>query len=225
MKRCPHCGIRVGGGPEFCPLCRNPLVGEASRPLWPKTPPPLKRFTMLYKVVCFVLLGACMVCGAVDFLLQTGPHRHWSAPVLVWSLTALTLLRLQMRRRANAPKLLFQLLMAASLLAVYTDWFLGWTGVSLDYVVPAFCGAALILNFVFSFVRTRYTENALVYLLMNMIVGVFPYILLPLRLGTGDRAHSLPWVICLIISALTFLGLVIFQGRTLRTELEKRLHL
>ena len=35
----------------------------------------------------------------------------------------------------------------------------------------------------------------------------------------------LPWIICLLISVITFLGLVIFKGRDLRTELAKRLHL
>ena len=33
------------------------------------------------------------------------------------------------------------------------------------------------------------------------------------------------WVICLIISMITFLGLVIFKGRSLLAEFEKRLHL
>ena len=40
------------------------------------------------------------------------------------------------------------------------------------------------------------------------------------------RARTpLTWVICLIVSVITFLGLVIFKGRALRAELEKRLHL
>ncbi|MGN0661543.1 MAG: DUF6320 domain-containing protein [Faecalibacterium sp.] len=225
MKRCPHCRIQVGGTPEYCPLCRNPLVGEPSAPLWPSTSPPLKRLTMVFKVAAFLLLGSTVVCAAVDFLLMQEPHRHWSGLVLGWALILLAVLYLQMRRHANGPKLLFQLLMAASALAVFTDWFFGWTGFSLDLIVPVLCSAALVLNFVFSFVHTRFTENALVYLLLNMIVGLFPYLLLPFQFGSGDRIRSLPWVICLIISALTFLGLVLFKGRTLRSELEKRLHL
>ena len=37
--------------------------------------------------------------------------------------------------------------------------------------------------------------------------------------------RSIPWVNCLIISVVTFLGLVIFKGRDLRSEIAKRLHL
>ena len=72
-----------------------------------------------------------------------------------------------------------------------------------------------------------FTANALVYLLMNIGIGVLPYILLFFRIDYSGRldAHSLPWVICLIISVITFLGLVIFRGRALKNEIVKRLHM
>ena len=57
-------------------------------------------------------------------------------------------------------------------------------------------------------------------------VLILPYLLLFFRVGGGTmNARNIPWVICLIISMITFLGLVIFRGRDLRCELEKRLHL
>ena len=109
---------------------------------------------------------------------------------------------------------------------VFTDWFNGYTGYSLDLVVPILCCVALGCNFVFAFLRSRFTANALVYLLMNIGIGLLPYILLFLRLDGGKLdAHSIPWVICLILSIITFLGLVIFRGRALKREIEKRLHL
>ena len=56
----------------------------------------------------------------------------------------------------------------------------------------------------------------------NMVVGVVPYIGLTLRHSVRP---PMAWVICLIISMITFLGLVIFKGRILLAEFEKRLHL
>ncbi|MBM6901173.1 hypothetical protein H6B10_15890, partial [Gemmiger formicilis] len=62
--------------------------------------------------------------------------------------------------------------------------------------------------------------------LLNIGIGVLPYLLLLFQVGTGRvDARSMPWVICLIISVITCLGLIIFQGRALRSELEKRLHM
>ena len=131
-----------------------------------------------------------------------------------------------LRRRFNGPRQVFTLLLLISGLLVFTDWFHGYRGYSIDLVIPILCSVTLVCNFVFAFWRSHFTQNALVYMLLNIGVGVLPYLLLFFRIGTGRLdTHSIPWVICLIISAVTCLGLIIFQGRALRSELEKRLHM
>ena len=130
--------------------------------------------------------------------------------------------------RIHRASLLYKIVaFVLSALIVVTDWFNGYTGYSLDLVVPILCCAALVCNFIFAFLRSRFTANALVYLLMNIGIGVLPYLLLFFRIDYSGRldAHSLPWVICLIVSVITFLGLVIFRGRALKNEIVKRLHM
>ena len=202
MNTCPHCHIRVGGDTAYCPLCQNRLSGPAGEPYFPATAPRIHRASLLYKIVAFVLSALIVVAGAFDF-------------------------RAVLRRRFNGPRQIFNLLLLVSALLVFTDWFNGYTGYSLDLVVPILCCAALVCNFIFAFLRSRFTANALVYLLMNIGIGVLPYILLFFRIDYSGRldAHSLPWVICLIISVITFLGLVIFRGRALKNEIVKRLHM
>ena len=112
-------------------------------------------------------------------------------------------------------------LVGASLLVWFCDWFLGWNNVSIDMVIPILCTVTLLLNFLFAFVNRKFTENGLIYLLLNIGVGVVPYIVLTIR----HTRTALPWVICLIVSVITFLGLVIFKGRILWSEFAKRLHL
>ena len=97
-----------------------------------------------------------------------------------------------------------------------------FNSIAIDAIVPILCSVTLVLNFIFAFVNRRFTENGLVYLLLNIVVGVVPYIGLTLRHSVRP---PLAWVICLVISMITFLGLVIFKGRSLLAEFEKRLHL
>lgn len=92
---------------------------------------------------------------------------------------------------------------------------------AIDLVIPILCTATLVLNFLFGFINRKFTENGLIYLLLNIGVGVVPYVVLTIR---HTRA-ALPWVICLIVSVITFLGLVIFKGRALWSEFAKRLHM
>lgn len=226
MITCPHCHVQIGGDSEYCPLCQNRLPGTPDAPYWPATAPRIHRAGMLYKIVAFIALGSCMAGGAVDFLLIDTPHTHWSLLVVLWVIVGLLVLRGILRRRYNGPRQLFNLLLIVSAMLIFTDWFHGYTGFSLDLVVPILCSISLVCNFFFSIVRSRYTVNALVYMLMNIGIGILPYLLLFFRVGAGTmNARNIPWVICLIISMITFLGLVIFRGRDLRCELEKRLHL
>lgn len=227
MNTCPHCHIRVGGDSTYCPLCQNRLPGPAEAAYFPATAPRIHHASLLYEIIAFLLSAVVVVAGAFDFLLlDDTPHRHFSLLLAVWFLAALRVLRSVLRRRYNGPRQIFNLLLLVSALLVFTDWFNGYTGYSLDLVVPILCCVALGCNFVFAFLRSRFTANALVYLLMNIGIGLLPYILLFLRLDGGKLdAHSIPWVICLILSIITFLGLVIFRGRALKSEIEKRLHL
>lgn len=220
MKHCPHCKIQVGGDGEYCPLCQSPLVGEGTALRYPVVEPPYRRSSKLYQVIAFVLTAAGVVTATVDFLLTDGEHLHWSILVLVLLAAALFVVRTAMKRRYNAPKLLFQLLVGTSLIFAFFDWFLAWGGISVRWIIPIICSATLLVNFVLAFVNRKFTENGLVYLLLNMVVGVVPYIALSVR-GTASQA----WVICLMDSIITFLGLVIFKGRVLLAELQKRLHL
>ena len=226
MKTCPHCRIQIGGASAFCPLCQNRLAGPDEAPWWPVLTPRLRRASLLFKIAAFLALACNVVAAALDFLLTEEPHAHWSLLMLGWVLAGLLMLHMLLRRRYNGPRLAFQLLLIVSGMIIFTDWFNGYSGYSLDLVVPILCSVTLVCNFIFAFLRTRFTENALVYMLLNIGVGILPYLLLVFRVGTGRiDGHSIPWVICLIISAITFLGLVIFQGRALRSEIEKRLHM
>lgn len=219
MKSCPHCKIQVGGDGEYCPLCQNPLVGQSETPRYPVVEPAQRRASLLYKIIAFFLLAGTIVCAALDFMLTEGPHWHWSIMVLVPVVGVLLLLRVFVKRRYNAPKLLFQLLVGISLVMLFCDWYAGWG--LYDLIGPVLCIATLVLNFVFAFVNKSFTENGLIYLLLNIAVGIVPYIALLLL----NRVRSVLWVICLLVSVITFLGLVIFKGRTLWSEFEKRLHM
>lgn len=221
MKTCPHCHIRVGGSADYCPLCQNTLTGTPEPDLYPRVVPPTRQASLFYRLAAFLLLGCTVVCAAVDYLVIETPHLHWSVLVLVFAVAALLLLRALLRDR-NAPKLLFQILIGTSLVSIFCDRYAGWNGVSVDWVIPILCSATLVLNFIFAFVNRRFTENGLVYLLLNIVVGVVPYIALALHRGAKP---PIPWLVCLLVGVLTFLGLVIFKGRVLKTELEKRLHM
>lgn len=218
MKTCPNCHIRVGGAPDYCPLCQSQLLGEPEPPLWPHTSPQVK-LSLVFRVLAFVLLAGAVICLGIEFWATGGVS--WSVVVALCVAAFLITLRAAMRTYQSVPRLLFQLLVAVSAVVMLCDWYTGWRGFSLRWVVPVLCTVTLVTNFILSFVRRAFAENGLVYLLMNILLGVLPY----LALYLSGRELSLAWMICLLVSVITFLGLVLFQGRRLWPELYKRLHL
>ena len=137
MNTCPHCHIKVGGDSTYCPLCQNRLPGPAEAAYFPATAPRIHRASLLYKIIAFLLSAVVVVAGAFDFLLlDDTPHRHFSLLLAVWFLAALRVLHSVLRRRYNGPRQIFNLLLLVSALLVFTDWFNGYTGYSLDLVVP-----------------------------------------------------------------------------------------
>ena len=74
MKTCPHCHIQVGGSAQYCPLCQNPLVGTPEPNRYPKVVPPARQASLFYRIAAFVLLGAAVICGVVDYIMTEGRH-------------------------------------------------------------------------------------------------------------------------------------------------------
>ena len=220
MNTCPHCKIHVGGSPTSCPLCQSQLLGEGEPPRYPSVEPEQRRYSLAYKIVAFVLLTATVICVAIDLLGPDTPV-SWSIPVILGVAGTLILLRVMMKRRRNAPKLLFQTLVLVSVVLVLCDLATGWHRFSVDYVVPILCTVALVLNSIFGYINRHFTENGLVYLLLNIVVGALPYLAFLL----SPQQAPVAWTVCLIVGIITFLSLVIFKGRDLWTELQKRLHL
>ena len=118
MKTCPHCHIQVGGSAQYCPLCQNPLVGTPEPDRYPKVVPPARQASLFYRIAAFVLLGAAVICGVVDYIMIEGRHMHWSLLVLTGAVGVLMLLRALLRQGRNAPKLLFQILIGTSLIVI-----------------------------------------------------------------------------------------------------------
>ena len=76
----------------------------------------------------------------------------------------------------------------------------------------------MIANFVLAMVDKR--GNAMVYLLTNVLIGILPCVVLLIR----HKGVPITWIICMLISVILFVGAVIFKGRSVAGEIQKRLN-
>ncbi|MBR5066998.1 MAG: hypothetical protein IKX08_05055 [Lachnospiraceae bacterium] len=228
MKMCPHCKINIGGNLEKCPLCQNLLTGEGERDYVPKIEIKTRLRRKAFKIVMFVFFALIILNLAADFLFINIDHPSWSPLVVAWLLVIGWIIEFIIRKHYNLLKAMFFTMIALVILSFFSEayitlaWDLPYHGVTAGYVVPILCSGNLVANFILSFIDKHFTDYSLIYMFLNILVGVAPWIAL---LIFYRNKPPLTWSICMVINVLAFFGLIVFKGRTVLEEFKKRFHM
>lgn len=218
MKKCLNCNIEVGGSTDTCPLCQNMLTGNESTPNnWP-TLVKLKKQAFFYKLQLFIVLTSIVVALSLDFLLELNNGKHWSLIVaLTIFMVEITVLHF-IKKSVVIAKIISLSTLNIAFILVVTGWYYNFLHPIAYLVLPIMISAALIANFIFSLLDTA--DNALVYLLGNILIGVLSYLVLIF----SHRNRTIAWTICLMISVVTFIGIAVFKGSKVWSEVQKRMN-
>ncbi|MCR5108164.1 MAG: hypothetical protein K6B28_08360 [Lachnospiraceae bacterium] len=219
MKSCPNCKINIGGTFEECPLCQGRLLGDATIDYFPKSAN-VKQRPLWQNIIIFIMLSAVVVTLSLDFLFLDGPHIHFGLIVTIWVLILFFINRRFMNNHRIISRMITLCMMAASVGAILTEYVAGYKGVTTHYVIPGFISAALIANFILSFIDRTDSYNATFYILWTILLGVIPCIVIII----SKNHTSIGWEICFFTSVLVFVGLIVFKGRDVLAEIHKRLH-
>lgn len=219
MKKCPYCKVEVGGNPEKCPLCQSKLMGEGDRAYFP-VQDTMKFRSFLYKLQLFIVWVVIIACLGLDFLVHLRlpglPELHWGLLVAMWLVAFEFLIMRQFKPgMGSARKVTMMVLIILAMLSV-TAYFLGFLQITLDLIVPVVITGAVIANFVLAMVDKN--GNAMAYLLSGLLCGVIPSIVLFI---VKDRM-PVAWMVCMIVSLVLFAGVIIFKGRLVAGELQRR---
>ena len=219
MKKCPYCKVEVGGNPEKCPLCQSKLMGEGDRASFP-VQDTMKFRSFLYKLQLFIVWVVIIACLGLDFLVHLRlpglPELHWSLLVAMWLVAfEFSIMRQFKPGMGSARKVTMMVLIILAMLSV-TAYFLGFLQITLDLIVPVVITGAVIANFVLAMVDKN--GNAMAYLLSGLLCGVIPSIVLFI---VKDRM-PVAWMVCMIVSLVLFAGVIIFKGRLVAGELQRR---
>ena len=184
---------------------------------WP-SPSGLKARAFIYKLQLFLVLAAIAVGISLDFLLGLNKGVHYSLIISLWLLVFEFQLRSNIKRNFVISRIVSNGILYSCVLLLVTAYFFGFFDLTAYMIVPIMLGAALLANMTFSMIDT--TENALVYLLGNILLVIVIYAVLRIKhMETG-----LVWTICLMVSLVSLIGIVIFKGRKVSNEIQKRMN-
>ncbi|MBQ3913332.1 MAG: hypothetical protein II694_10200 [Lachnospiraceae bacterium] len=223
MRRCPYCKVDIAGDLYKCPLCQSKLMGaeEEQAACYPQLKAQKKR-SFLYKLQLLLVWAALIVGLGLDFTvglrLPGYPNLHWSLLLAMW-LVAIEfgIIRQFKPGTGSAGKVSVLVLITVAAWCV-TSYFFGLMQVTFELVVPSVLAATIIANFVLALIDRH--GNNMAYLLSGLFLGVVPGVILFIVMDSMPLA----WAVCLMISIILFAGAVIFRGKAVKAELQRRFH-
>ncbi len=222
MKKCPYCKIEVGGNLTKCPLCQSRLTGEGESPYFPEHPS-LQFRSFLYKVQLFIV-WAIMIAGlGLDLLLEIRfpgfPNLHWSLIIAMWLVAFEFGIMKQFKPgTASARRVTVMVFWILVLLGV-TSYCFDFFWLFRDWILPITIAASLVVNFALTMLDKQ--GNAMTYLLTGLLFSVIPFSVM----YTLRKDMPMTWGICLIITITVLAGAIIFKGRAVAREFQRRFHI
>ncbi|MBO6127971.1 MAG: hypothetical protein J6P79_03620 [Pseudobutyrivibrio sp.] len=221
MKNCPYCKIEVGGNLKKCPLCQSKLNGEAEQAYFPQQTT-LKIQSLFYKLQLFIVWTLVIASLGIDFLFHITPFPtlqiHWSLIVAMWLIVfEFGIMRL-FKKGISSSRIMTLFVMIVLIMLMATAYYIGHLDFVTEWLAPIVVMGTLVANFVLAMLD-KY-GNAMVYLLTNLVVGILPYIVFYF----SARECPFAWILCLLVSVILFVGAIIFKGREVVGEIQRRLN-
>jgi hypothetical protein len=101
------------------------------------------------------------------------------------------------------------------------DKFTGWHKWSIDFVLPCCCFASTVAICVISLIKKLPKGEYMTYLIINGIYGLVPLIFIV----RGVLNVIYPSAICTALSIILVSAIFLFEGRSVSSEISKKMHL
>lgn len=221
MLYCKKCGVSVEGNPDYCPLCQGELSGTAlGAQKYPAIQKKPNRLAFALKLAFMITLAAVVICAFIDYCV-TGAAFGWWLYVAAGAATLWVAAAVALKLRGNVAKSIFFTTVTGVLLTFLWDRGTGYTGWSVDYVLPISLIAAMLAMAVTSRILKLPIEQYIYYMILDIIFALVPLILIL----TGAVTLIPLSLASVAASVLSLAALVIFEGRAVKAEIIRRTHL
>lgn len=224
MKYCEKCGVAVIGEHQRCPLCQTELEKASSLPqntgeedIFPQLQELYKR-NLFFKVITFL---SCLLIIVSFFLNLMLPGRHGWVYIIVGAACCFWVtFYIAFRKRKNVEKAILYMEVLISFLCWLWDYFTGYHGWALDFVLPILGMVTLVSLFIISHCMHAEDDDDLIYLILGSLMGLVPLLFYAL--------HFLHFyvlsLVCALASVIFLTAVLVFQWERMIAEIQRRMH-
>lgn len=221
MRHCSNCQVDISGDWDTCPLCHNPIRTKGIDVQDSPFPDIPLRFQKYLAIKILTFLSVIMV--VLSFIIyHIWPIRtNWPLLVLFGLISMWLIVESIIRKKRNIAKSIVYQIAILSLLSVLWEYYLGWSGWSVNYAIPIICSSALVAMFVSVRVVKLEVGDYVLYILIGALLGLIP-LLFNLF---GWITHQFPSFVSVCLSVVMLAAVMVFRGHEIASELQKRMHL
>lgn len=219
MKYCDHCKVNIKGNRKSCPLCDNTISGNGneSEELFPFIPESYQYY-LIFRIMIFISI--CIIALSLSINSMFPVNLNWPMLVIFGLLCVWISLALVIRQRHNIPKSITWQVSIIVIFAISWDFYMGYEGWSIEFVLPIAYVVAMIVMYVTAKVMNLGIRDFIIYLLLDGLFGIIPAIFLFL----GIVHIKYPSIICVTVSIISLSAVILFKGEDILEELKKRMH-
>jgi len=217
--RCDKCNVQLVGKHKHCPLCQGDLSGTGNS--YDNIFPPVhikdnRRFISWIALLAVIIITLSYAAnkafpagGSWWILVAAGIGSLWTSFIIA------------VKKRNNLPKAILWQVVTVIILALIWDYFTGFHMWSINFVIPTFTSCAMAAMAIVSRLLHLNIEDFIIYLILDSFIGFAYFALLAFEIPTV----TLPSLVCFACSVISISALVLLEGRALKTEIQRRLHI
>lgn len=221
MKYCNICKVVIENNLNTCPLCKQHIhkhtgIAEKDFPIKKIMSEDTMRTIMKLMIFIFISLIGINAVLYVSFAYKA----IWAPYFIIVLFYAYLLLRTAMKSYRNIGTIVMINVYMLSIIGFILDMFLGYTGWSINYLIPFVILAGIIALTIFIMIKPSLFLEYFIYMIIIASFGLTLLILLWCGLVTVKQ----PSVITALVSFLAIVGMFIFGDNSAKNEFIKRFH-
>ena len=215
MQRCNRCKMDIQGYKKSCPLCGGALTGEGEEPAYPTIKRKIMTRALVVRVSAFVTIAFIVIMMLLNS--ATNGKIEWIPLAVISSLVCFADICLTVYFRSNPIKTVTWQMIVGMILSVLVDYYTGWHGWSVIWVLPCVFVVMLITTLSIGFGLRMSLRDFVLYLLLETLLSL---IQIPL-IKTGINRFPMPamWGEAAVI--LFFVGIVLFRWRDFKSASDR----
>lgn len=226
MRKCRNCHVTILDPTMVCPLCHSVLEvdgggQEETEDTWgmyPNVKSAVRKLNFLVKLYTF--LAIVVEAGLIIINYMTFSGLWWSAIAGIGILYFYITLRYSIQKNNGYMSVILTQIIAAVLLTIVLDFIVGYRGWSVNFVVPS---AILLIDVTILVLMLVNTVNWQSYILFQIMTVVLSIVMLILW-KVGIIRYPVVTIVAAAVSAVMFIGTLIFGDRRAKNELKRRFH-